>query len=209
MPASNDLFPPSEFDAWAEHYDRSVCEESVFPFAGYERVLQKIVELSHAQHGQAVLDLGAGTGNLGLYFTKQGCDLTCTDFSEAMLAKARLKLPQARFLLHDLRAPLFAGRFDAIVSAYVFHHFPLEQKIEICARLIRDQLVPAGKLVIGDISFASQAALKDFKRTIRDWDDEFYWLADQSLAAFEKAGLELSYIQVSACAGVYTLLGRR
>jgi len=209
MPASNDLFPPSEFDAWAEHYDRSVYEESVFPFAGYERVLQKIVELSNAQPGQAVLDLGAGTGNLGLYFTKQGCDLTCTDFSEAMLAKARLKLPQARFLLHDLRAPLSAGHFDAIVSAYVFHHFPLEQKIEICARLVRDHLAPAGKLVIGDISFASQTALEDFKRTISDWDDEFYWLADQSLAAFKKADFELSYIQVSACAGVYTLLGRR
>lgn len=209
MPASNDLFPPSEFDAWAEHYDRSICEESVFPFDGYERVLQKIVELSNVQSGQTVLDLGTGTGNLGLYFTKQDCTLTCTDFSEAMLAKARLKLPQARFLLHDLRAQLYAGRFDAIVSAYVFHHFPLEQKVEICARLIRDHLAPTGKLVIGDISFASQATLDDFKRAISDWDDEFYWLADQALTAFEKAGLELSYIQVSACAGVYTLLDRR
>ncbi len=150
----------------------------------------------------------SGTGNLALLFAAKGCRLTCTDFSEAMLAKAREKLPVAAFYLHDLREDLpqeLTQRFHHIVSAYVFHHFELDQKIRICANLVRSHLAPGGSLLIGDISFPSQAAQDIFRQGIPDWEDEFYWLADQALAELEKAGLTADYLQVSSCAGVYVL----
>jgi len=208
-----DPFPPSEFDAWAETYDQSTRDYSIFPFDGYDQVLQTIVSRANPQPRQAVLDLGAGTANLALLFAEKGCQLTCTDFSEAMLAKAREKLPDAKFVLHDLRTLVepvetpqeITQRFDQIVSAYVFHHFELEQKIRICVDLVQNRLIPGGSLIIGDLSFPSFAAKESFKQRIPDWEEEFYWFADEALAGLEKAGLTAAYLQVSPCAGVYHL----
>jgi putative AdoMet-dependent methyltransferase len=203
-----DQFPASEFDSWAKNYDQSVQEDTNFPFVGYHRVLQEIVNLSGVSSGQAVLDLGTGTGNLALLFAEKGCRLTCTDFSEAMLARAQEKLPEAEQYLHDLRVPLpFVNRrFDAVVSAYVFHHFPLTQKVEICQRLVQEALTPGGKLVIGDISFQSYQDMEAFKMTVSDWDDEYYWLADETLTSLQKVRLNARYTQFSPCAGVYEIV---
>jgi putative AdoMet-dependent methyltransferase len=166
------------------------------------------LRIAGVSSGQAVLDLGTGTGNLALLFAEQGCRLTCTDFSEAMLARAQEKLPKAEQYLHDLRVPLpFVNRrFDAVVSAYVFHHFPLTQKVEICQRLVQEALTPGGKLVIGDISFQSYQDMEAFKMTVSDWDDEYYWLADETLSCLQKVRLNARYTQFSPCAGVYEIV---
>ncbi|PKN92292.1 MAG: hypothetical protein CVU44_14215 [Chloroflexi bacterium HGW-Chloroflexi-6] len=201
------LIPASDFDVWAETYDQSVQTNPHFPFTGYESVLATILKLANPSAGQTILDLGTGTGNLALLFAAQGCQLTCTDFSKPMLAQARRKIPQAEFFLHDLGLPLpwVDRRFDVIVSAYVFHHFQIEQKIEICRKLLYNNLAEDGKLIIGDISFASLADQEVFRQTTSDWDEEFYWLADESALMFDRAGLEVRYTQLSACAGVYQI----
>jgi putative AdoMet-dependent methyltransferase len=204
----NDPFPPSDFDTWAESYDQSTREYTHFPFDGYDRVLETIVSCANPRPGMAVLDLGTGTANLALLFARQGCELTCTDFSEAMLAKAREKLPDAKFFLHDLRKNFPAEinqHFDCIVSAYVFHHFELEKKVSLCKELVTQRLAPGGSLVIGDLSFPSFQVKETFRQNIPDWEEEFYWFADESLAGLQKAGLTVDYLQVSPCAGVYHL----
>jgi ubiquinone/menaquinone biosynthesis C-methylase UbiE len=206
--STTDPFPPSEFDTWAENYDQSISASPVFPFDGYEQVLDAVVTGAEAHPGQSVLDLGTGTGNLALRFADIGCALWCTDFSEPMLAKARQKLRKAQFFLHDLRQDwpdALSRRFDRIVSAYVFHHFELPKKLEIVKDLAANRLSPGGRLVIADLSFPNRAGMDAFARSVGDlWDDEFYWLVDESLAAFADAGLRVGYVQVSACAGVYT-----
>lgn len=203
----NDPFPASDFDDWAETYDQSIQGYANFPFAGYDQVLATILEWAKPSAGQTILDLGTGTGNLALLFDGQGCQLTCTDFSESMLEKARAKLPRAEFFLHDLRetSPLAGRHFDCIVSAYVFHHFLLEQKIEICAKLAKEHLMQGGSIILGDISFPSQNAQDAIKQSTPDWEEEFYWQADEALKMFEKAGFEVRYAQISACAGVYKI----
>jgi len=207
MTNPNDPFPPSDFDNWAENYDNSVSTDQ-FPFHGYQEVLRQIIILARPRPGLSVLDLGTGTGNLAMLFTRAKCELWCTDFSEAMLAKARQKIPAAHFVLHDLRTDLpsgFTGPFDRIVSAYVFHHFELSEKIRILKSLAA-RLTPAGTIVIGDITFPGRAALEQIKAEAGDeWEDEFYWLADESLSALEGAGLQAAYQQVSSCAGVFVL----
>jgi len=207
----NDPFPSSEFDEWAENYDQSIHADTSFPFDGYEHVLQTIVELTQPQPKQAILDLGTGTANLAVLFDQLGCELWCSDFSPLMLEKARQKLPRAHFAFHDLRAEWpsvpseFERRFDGIASAYVFHHFELEKKVSLCRELVSQRLVQGGRLVIGDLSFPSLAAKEIFSRNIPDWEEEFYWLADEAVVALRKAGLKVAYTQVSACAGVYQI----
>jgi putative AdoMet-dependent methyltransferase len=211
MPDSfRDPFPASDFDPWAETYDRDVLIFTDFPFAGYEQVLERVVARAELRPGINVLDLGTGTGNLAVRCAKKGCNLWCTDFSEPMLDKARAKLPQAHFTCHDLRAdwPVELDRqFDCIVSGYVFHHFELEKKVGLCRELVTLRLAPKGRLVIADLSFPSQAALNDFKKGIPDWEDEYYWLADESVLALTNTGLHVTYEQVSPCAGVYQIRG--
>jgi putative AdoMet-dependent methyltransferase len=205
-----DPFPPADFDEWADSYDYSTRAENVFPFDGYEQVLDTIVLRAGLRPGMIVLDIGTGTGNLALRFAEMGCVLWCTDFSESMLEKARAKLPAAHFIFHDFRTDLPTGlgemRFDAVVSAYVFHHVELPGKVEICRSLVRKNLKPEGRLVIGDLSFRSRTVMDVFAGSIPDlWNAEPYWLADEALPALQAAGLQVDYEQVSACAGVYTI----
>ena len=201
------IFPHEEFDDWAGSYDASVSNDQ-FPFHGYRQVLKEVAALAELRAGMSVLELGTGTGNLAVVFARLGCELWCTDFSAPMLAQARKKLPDAHFLEHNLSTELPAEwqrPFDRIVSAYVFHHFELDEKVRILRGLL-PRLAPGGRLVIGDIAFQNQAALDQVKAEAGEqWEDEFYWLVDKSISMLKKAGLRASYQQVSSCAGVFVL----
>ena len=97
-------------------------------------------------------------------------------------------------------------RFDRIVSAYVFHHFEDEKKIELILSLIQDRLVPGGILVIADIGFKTQTDWEHARQISgADWEEELYWLADRILPQLLAHGLSAVYNQVSYCAGVYCL----
>lgn len=204
----SDPFPSSEFDQWAAQYDADVTQEG-FPFTGYRQALAEIVRQADVRAGMTILDLGTGTGNLSEMFLPLGCDLWCTDFSSEMIELARPKLPPAHFFLHDLRQPFppaLTRRFDRIVSAYVFHHFELPEKIRIIERLMRDLLAPEGRLVMADISFPTRQALDTVRQAAGDaWEDELYWIAADALPALRAIRTDAAYVQVSDCAGIYQI----
>jgi putative AdoMet-dependent methyltransferase len=205
----NDPFSSDNFDSWAKSYDWDVQEQIQFPFNGYERVLETVVTLAEPQAGQAVLDLGTGTGNLALRFSGKDCKLWCTDFSEAMLEKARKKLPLAHFIVADLRAewpPELNRSFDRIISAYVFHHFELNAKVNLCRELVTNRLAPNGKLIVADLSFPDSKTMGKFAKSVGElWEDEPYWLADKAMDALKNAGMDVTYQQISPCAGIYLM----
>jgi len=205
----NNLFPPSEFDDWAAGYDRDALDEHDFPFDGYSTVLRTIVQLTAPRPQGSILDLGIGTGNLALLFSEKGCHVWGLDFSIEMLKLAQVKLPDANLALNDLRAalpPEFPRLYDHIVSAYTFHHFPLEEKVDLIRFLMENHLRPNCSIVIGDVAFQDAAAEGDLRRRFGgEWEQEYYWLADESLSALTAAGISAIYTQVSSCAGVFQL----
>ena len=201
----------AQFDEWAQSYDWEL-EQSTnsFPFAGYRQVLSLVKEQARVKQGMTVLDLGVGTGNLARLFVEEGCLVVGVDFSPEMLAKTREKLPQVELIQADLTLDewpdVLNRRFDRIVSNYVFHEFPFATKMSFLTRLARENLSEAGHFVIGDITFRTAADLERVKLEAGDeWEEEYYWLADETREVLEAAGWSVDYIQVSFCAGVYVL----
>jgi putative AdoMet-dependent methyltransferase len=203
----NEQFYPAEFDEWAEHYDQTVSAGPAFPFAGYDQVLQTIFEQAQGVPGSCILDLGTGTGNLAALFARSGCRVWGLDFSEQMLVQARLKLPQVNFARADVREPLpaaFQQAYQAVVSGYTFHHFPLAERVALVSRLLGENVLPGGRVLIGDIVFQDAAAEDKVRRSEgENWEQEYFWLADESLAAFRAAGIAAAYTPISFCAGVF------
>jgi putative AdoMet-dependent methyltransferase len=200
----------SLFDNWARHYDTGVwCSQGAFPFDGYEEVLDEAARLADVKPKMRILDLGIGTGNLAERLVGHGCTVWGLDFSAEMLARARAKLPELRLVQADLLGAWPAElpqRFDRVVSAYVLHEFDLATKIGLIQRIVSRHLSAAGHLVVADIAFPSvEVRAEAAERLVGQWDeDEFYWAADESIAAASEAGLRTTYRQISTYGGVFT-----
>jgi len=203
----DDLFPASDFDAWAETYDQDVNTYSGFPFEGYQQVLETVFRTAQARPRMRVLDLGAGTGNLTALFAAAGCQTWGTDFSAEMVARARIKLPQVPFIQADIRAPWpqqLPLIFDRIVSGYAFHHFTQAQKVDLISELVNQHLASGGRIVIADLAFATPQKRGEAQSSLGDeWNEEYYWVASEDIGALEKAGLRAAFEAVSQYAGVF------
>jgi putative AdoMet-dependent methyltransferase len=197
------------FDQWATDYDSGFEKwAKTFPFIGYNDVLDTIVHLSTPVSGKKVLDLGVGTGNLAQRYVNLGCSIWGVDFSSKMLAIAQEKVPDIILSQFDIRDewPIrFRNQFDRIVSAYVFHHFDLSEKMNLVRRILDERLSEGGILAIGDISFETVVKKQQaHQRYAEDWDEsEFYWVADEVIEILRDE-LDISYHQVSSIGGVYT-----
>ncbi len=197
------------FDVWAMKYDTSV-DDATFPFTGYEKVLDEAIAQAELWDGARALDVGTGTGNLAARLLAGGCgEVWGADFSEEMLTRARQKAPEAHFVRANLLEAWpdeLPEQFDRIVSAYVFHEFDLETKLRLIGEL-NARLKPRGRLVIADIAFTTA---EDREAAHRRWaglwnEDEYYWAADEAIAALANAGIGARYVQVSICGGVFVI----
>lgn len=111
------------FDALAPAYDRFNFLSSLGLDAYWRRRAARDV-----RSGDAVLDLGCGTGDLALAAWRRAAPrgrVTGVDFSAAMLAEARIKAagcPPDRVTFVEGsadRLPFAEGAFDRVVSAFV------------------------------------------------------------------------------------------
>ena len=198
-----------QFDTWAASYDADVGVGDDFPFGGYDRVLQRVVELADISPGMEVLELGPGTGNLTARLGAAGAAVWALDFSAEMLARARVKVPAAHFakagLMEDYPAE-FHRPFARVVSTYTFHELPTADKVTLLRRLLAGHLAPGGRIVIGDIGFANAAARQTAKERAGDsWDDEHYWLKDEIAPLLAGLNLRSNWEQVSSCGFVLSL----
>lgn len=96
-----------------------------------------------------VLDAACGTGRHGVWLAAQGHEVVGVDASPDMLARARAKLPQARFEQGDLAVlPLPDASVDAALCALALVHVAdLGPAFAELARVVR----PGGRLVVSDV----------------------------------------------------------
>lgn len=91
-----------------------------------------------------------------------------------------------------------------VVSSYVLHEFPDEEKVDLLAQLARETLTRDGRVPIGDILFPTTTERAQAHHKWRNvWDDdEHYAAADALVTALANAGLTAHFESVSFCVGV-------
>jgi len=199
------------FDNWAKDYDPA-NDLNEYPFAGYDKVLDSIatiVKQEKLEKPTKILDLGTGTGNLLKRFDSETVELWGTDFSPEMIVKAQQTFKNAHFLELDVLSEnipeVLPTDFDFIVAAYVIHEFPLEDKVEILKRY-NQHLTKGGSFILGDIAFETAEQRQSAKERIQNWDPtEFPWAANEAKPVLQNAGFSCDYVQLSSCAGIFSI----
>jgi ubiquinone/menaquinone biosynthesis C-methylase UbiE len=77
--------------------------------------------------GASILELGGGQGQDSKYFSDEGFEVVCTDFSDSALQIAKQKYPDLNYKIHDLHNnfPFPDNSFDVVYSNMALHYFDL------------------------------------------------------------------------------------
>ena len=119
---------------------------------GYEELQEAVVAATADVAAERVLELGAGTGETALRVRAAHPEARWVgiDSSDAMLARARERLPDAELRLQRLEDELPAGPFDLVVSALAVHHLDAAGKRDLFSR-VAQVLRAGGCFVLGDV----------------------------------------------------------
>ena len=131
---------------------------------GRERAFrERLVDLARIAPGEAVLDVGCGTGSLAIA-AKQRIGATgvvhAVDASPEMVALARRKAAKrgVEVIFHTAVAeslPFPDAQFDVVLGTLMLHHLPRAVR-EQCAREMRRVLRPGGRVLAVDFSTPSR-----------------------------------------------------
>jgi demethylmenaquinone methyltransferase / 2-methoxy-6-polyprenyl-1,4-benzoquinol methylase len=154
------------FDRIASFYD---VMNSVMTAGLHHRWRARAADLAHVGHGDRVLDVATGTGDLALELARRvgpGGEVVGSDFAEAMLDRAREKAATAggavRFEWGNaLELPYPDGAFDAVTVGFGARNFSeLDQGLREMTRVVR----PGGRVVVLEITTPTRPPLSTFYR---------------------------------------------
>jgi cyclopropane fatty-acyl-phospholipid synthase-like methyltransferase len=144
-----DLVSMSSRDSVSASYDRiaDVWQQSR---AGGPFREQALVErfLSGLPQGGRILDLGCGCGEpITRFLIAAGFEVVGVDSAARLLEYARHAVPEATFLLGDMRTVDLGGSFHGIVAWDSVFHIPRAVHAALFARIAR-WLEPGGRLLL-------------------------------------------------------------
>ncbi len=140
-----------EFDQFAGHYDKVLCESIPFGLGDDQYLAEyKIVHVKKLVAGRAInhiLDFGCGAGRSLPYFSKHfpQASLSGFDLSSESLEMARVRNPKAT--LYADWALVTDRRFDLIFAANVFHHIPDGDQLAALERC-KNVLAQHGRMIV-------------------------------------------------------------
>ena len=142
------MWPVAEWEWNPETYAAEMAAE----IPGYEELQDAVAAATSGIDAVRVLELGTGTGETALRVRAAHPDVEWVgiDASEAMLGRARERLPDADLRLQRLEDELPAGPFDLAVSSLAVHHLDGAGKRDLFSRIV-GVLRPGGVFVLGDV----------------------------------------------------------
>jgi ubiquinone/menaquinone biosynthesis C-methylase UbiE len=141
-------------------YDLMEWFHDTFSFRGKFRELrQRTASLARLQPGDAVLDVGCGTGTLAMEVARRvgragrvaGVDPGTQQIARARLKAARRNVPIEFKIVVIEQLPFPDQTFDVVFSTLMMHHLPASLKRQGLAEIAR-VLKPGGRLVIADFN---------------------------------------------------------
>ena len=154
------------FDRIAQVYD---LLNTVMTAGLHHRWRERAADLARVGPGARVLDVATGTGDLAIELARRvapGGEVVGSDFSEAMLARARRKPnpvgAELRFEWGDaLQLPFADGSFDAATVGFGARNFSdLQRGLEEMVRVVR----PGGCVVVLEFTSPTRPPLSIFYR---------------------------------------------
>ncbi len=148
---------------WGWRYDLLVGVANVLLRGAVRQLRQRALELARLQRGEAVLDVGCGTGTLALLAQQrvgaQG-HVAGVDPGSRQIARARAKAASRRvpvaFQVGVIEQLPYPDRsFDAVLSTVMMHHLPDDLKRQGVREIAR-VLKPGGRVVIVDFTHGAE-----------------------------------------------------
>jgi demethylmenaquinone methyltransferase/2-methoxy-6-polyprenyl-1,4-benzoquinol methylase len=148
------------FDRIARVYDRM---NSVMTVGMHHRWRERAADLAALRTGDRALDVATGTGDLAIALARRvgpGGEVVGSDFSDGMLALARVKAPGLRWEWGNaLALPYPDDGFDAATVGFGARNFSdLDRGLAEMARVVR----PGGRVVVLEITTPQRAPLSTF-----------------------------------------------
>jgi tRNA (cmo5U34)-methyltransferase len=135
----------ADYDWSPDSYLETMHEE----VPGYAELEDAVAAATERLELGLVLELGTGTGETAVRVLAKHprADWVGIDASEAMLARARERIPNADLRTQRLEDPLPDGPFDLVVSVLAIHHLDPDGKRELFTRIAR----LSNNFVMGDV----------------------------------------------------------
>ncbi|MEP7049991.1 MAG: methyltransferase domain-containing protein [Pseudomonadota bacterium] len=131
--------------------------------AGYVSELASGVVLwLQPRAGEAILDLGCGTGTLTAEIARCGARVTGVDHSAQMIESAREKYAELSFDVVDGQALTYAAAFGAVFSNAALHWMPRARDV---VRGVERALLPGGRFVA---EFGAAGNVRAVTRAVRE-----------------------------------------
>ncbi len=123
--------------------------------AAYRATVSLVLEYADPTSTDTVLDLGCGTGAVGLGLADTAARVVGRDISSGMLEQARTKatdrgLANVSFEQGSFREPNYDGPADIIVSNYALHHLSDAEKRDAIEMI---SAFDPRRFVLGDVMF--------------------------------------------------------
>jgi ubiquinone/menaquinone biosynthesis C-methylase UbiE len=145
-------------DQWA-----AVAQEYANFRSGYSNELYDTIAQFGLRRGATILDVGCGSGLASEPFAVNGFPVTGVDASDAMLAAASQRLPNATFVKAQAeKLPFPNERFDVVISAQTFHWLDRAAALAEAYRVMR----PGGIIAIWWKHLMSTDPVKELRDSV-------------------------------------------
>jgi ubiquinone/menaquinone biosynthesis C-methylase UbiE len=184
------------FDRAAGYYDQTRNLSEAMATRGLQIILDR------AGPSGSILEVGAGTGRIGVPLWQHGANWFGCDLSIEMMRRLREKYPAARIVQSDAsRLPYVSNRFDVAVTIHVLH---LVGPWRAALREIKRVLQPGGVYINGGSGQREESVSQKMQDYWRgrieahgaDWRRPGVQDREELLAELKQLGAQLEEIEI-------------